>query len=167
MIISLDIETTGLDPNRHQILSIGACTLDGGIQFYREVIHEEVTLTMGAMRVNKLVPWEFQKGDSWHNIQRDLIETFKIVDGDKLLGWNVGSFDRIFLKKIWEGLFPFHYRSVDLNSICEFLGKDAKGFKKLGMDKLGHIGLNLHHALYDALLAAKVYELLKKDSVRE
>ncbi len=36
-IVSIDIETTGLDPNKHQILSIGAVCLTNNAEFYEEI----------------------------------------------------------------------------------------------------------------------------------
>lgn len=53
-LISLDIETTGLDPAKHVPLSIGAVDIASGRDYYVGLEWDELTVTVEAMRINRI-----------------------------------------------------------------------------------------------------------------
>lgn len=96
----MDCETTGLDPERHQMLTLGGVLLDGdlvevdAIELF--IRHEEYVVQVEAMAVNK-IDLAMHIGISPQSALRVLTDFFgtdlrQIV----LAGWNV-SFDYSFL----------------------------------------------------------------------
>jgi len=53
-LISLDIETTGLDPTRHVPLSIGAVDLASGKDYFVGLEWDELVVNTAAMRINRI-----------------------------------------------------------------------------------------------------------------
>lgn len=137
MILSLDLETSGLTDN-HEILSIGCCT-ENWKTFYQEVRWNQLLVSTHALEVNQIdlrgnknkkpigtVLYELGK---WlthvfpHRKKEDII----------LLGFNVGTFDLRFMKKAYqrdevERPFPFHYRHIELNSCLQLLNLDKQKY---------------------------------------
>ena len=145
-VISLDLETGGLEPGKHTVLSIGAAIVPGfgfcrhknesyavtkNNSFYCQLEWDTVTVDPRAMRINRL--------DIAHPPGKDgVMADFSLPahEGINLfhkwlanhessliyvMGMNVGSFDLPMLKSIWNygstRKWPFHYRSIDLNSL--------------------------------------------------
>lgn len=123
-MIVVDVETTGLDPKKHSIVSIGAVDFENpNYQFYMEChAWDGAEISKSALDVNG-----FGEGDvigaSKISLE-DAIEDFiEWADGcvDKTLAGVNPSFDRDFLKESAEkaGIkWDFAYRTVDLHSIC-------------------------------------------------
>jgi len=142
-LVSLDIETSGLDPTRHVPLSIGAVDIVTGKDYYAGLEWDDLTVSIEAMRINRfdLTRRDRDEGDRLHSSRpgRTLraaraIEEFALWLMDirgadeelRALGKNPGSFDLPMLRPTWDGLcpdgifggkFPFSYRSVDLNTV--------------------------------------------------
>lgn len=170
-IISVDIETSGLDPQRHSILSIGAETLDGET-FYEEVAYEDVLVCPKAMEVNQLKLK--QDGRTLRGALVNLsnwLADLEISPPLIALGMNVGSFDLLFLRVAWsqcKGVigrsFPFHYRSIDLNSIIMFLNLDKKDTQNIiaaDMKNKHWPYYQPHHAGWDAKFNVVMYHYLR------
>ena len=123
-IISVDIETTGLDPNRHQILSISACTLDEKEPkvFYQQIAYAEYAITPKAMQANQI------DVRNWGGLEERTVASeftiwlnncFDNLDPIYGLGFSVGSFDLAFLKRMYEKynmVYPFHHQAIDLDT---------------------------------------------------
>ena len=141
-MIVLDVETSGVDPQRHSLISIGAVDWNSDCQFYvAGRVWDGAEVTEEALQVNgfyhseidgpdcpanKLFPSEMLvRFERW---VRSLYPEGKVVAA----GHNVGGFDMQFLK----GMTCWSHRSVDLHSIA---------FAKLG-DSLSADGV------YKALL---------------
>ena len=181
-IVGLDIETTGLDPDKHQILSIGACTIgengDPKDIFYRKIEHNDYLISPQAMRVNGIdIRLWFGKDmvTTISNFSEWLISQYGSTEPIHALGYNVGSFDVQFLKRQYRDLYPFHYRSIDLNSCLMLLGIEKVSIDNEGIlnafleknvefnDKLSKIiGYKpcLHNAACDAVVNALVWKML-------
>jgi hypothetical protein len=135
-IVSLDLETSGLDPVRHRTLSIGAVDVLTSADFYAELRWEELLVTAQAMQINRI---DLSRQASPPGAPRHLR---KLPASDAVLdfrGWlgalggrrpeeelramgkNTASLDLPFLRSAWAaagaGDFPFSHRCVDLNSI--------------------------------------------------
>ncbi len=125
-MIILDIETTGTNPVRNCLLSIGAVDYDTGSEFYGEC-----SITPG-----KLIHPKAMEINGFR--EEDVAPGVKLTPGmlyqkfifwaaqvpDKLIaGQNVGHLDIPFLEEIHAECFgpyvsfPFGYRSLDLHSV--------------------------------------------------
>ncbi len=124
-MIVTDIETTGLDPIKHCMASLGAVDYDTGEEFYIEC-HvpdgkeiDQIALGVNGFTLAQLK--DFSKPSpyqAWH----EFVIWAKGRD-NVLGGHNVGSFDLKFLEQIHRecgnGMkFPFSFRTVDLHSIA-------------------------------------------------
>ncbi len=141
-VISLDIETTGLDVGKHVPLSIGAVKLNMSDDvvndlnsFYIQLEWDSLVVDPVAMKVNRLnivdPPGDHDSLDSRSLPAREGIEAFYKWLGIApwlgkssiiTMGKNIGSFDLPMLKSVWNGshgklLWPFSYRSIDLNTL--------------------------------------------------
>lgn len=188
-VISLDLETGGLTPGKHTPLSIGAVVLPQGDSepekaheitkensFYAQLEWETVVVDPKALKINKLniANPPGPNATSW---QRSLpgpegLELFKAWLAKQFtgpiyaLGMNVGAFDLPMLSSVWQGPWPFHYRSIDLNSLFFALSQiQNKPFDtvKQEITKIAwdnnkfHSGM-AHHALADAWSNVYVWE---------
>ena len=141
-IISLDIETSGTDPEKHALLSIGCVRLSDLESFYAEVIHKELLVSPESFRVHGLDIRNIDGRDSTGgalpeipnpgkrlSVEQTDQELFNWLKSDKFyregkkytlipMGMNVGSFDMQFVRKWLPKTFAlFGYRSIDLNSL--------------------------------------------------
>lgn len=146
-VISLDLETGGLIPGKHTPLAIGAVVVPGGgggetyeikdqNSFYIQLEWDTVVVDPQALRINKLNIAN-PPGPNGIMTNRSLPahEGIGLFDGwlgrrqftapVYALGMNVGSFDLPMLRSVWQTMksdliprpWPFHYRSIDLNSL--------------------------------------------------
>jgi hypothetical protein len=145
-VISLDLETGGLVPGKHTPLSIGAVMVPGSgpldkvdgykitkeNSFYVQLEWDTVVIDPSAMRINRLnivdPPGPEMYGQEVASrslpAKEGVLEFFNWLASAQTtsryvhaLGMNVGSFDLPMLRSIWNGPWPFHYRSIDLNSL--------------------------------------------------
>lgn len=118
-IILIDLETTGLDPQTHEILEIGAINVDTGAEFSVKVqpIHIESADTV-AMKVNGY------SAEQW--ITAVPLPTALVLlkewvgEGKYMMSYNV-SFDRMFIEKAYKecGIeYPFYYHHFDLLTLA-------------------------------------------------
>jgi oligoribonuclease (3'-5' exoribonuclease) len=163
--LAIDIETSGLSPERNQILEIGAVlnVLDKPIMecptFYATVWHETIVGSLYALKLNASLIARLADGEgkspgdvgtgfrSWlHNLRAAFnIEQFH------LLGKNVGSFDKPFL----EASLPywpfewFSYRCLEVGSMYA-TPEGIPSQSVLARTLTGCFPGEEHNALYDA-----------------
>ena len=185
LIISLDVETGGLDPWCNSLLSLGAVALYGGKvlqdeNFYSLVKAPVYHVTAGAMKVNGLSLTELdENGVSISEVGKNFrafverMQAAVATEGAKpprptILGHNV-KFDLGFLEQnLGKEFFkPFDYHTLDTSVIAAFL-------RDIGLDNPAGLSLEKlcsyydiphgkHNALGDALSTAKLYlEMVKK-----
>ena len=177
----LDIETSGLDPIKHSILSIGIVVSFDGLEnyhsFYEEIRYDELLITPEAIEINGIefksqknrIPLEEASEKAFHFIKKYFSESDKPL----AIGVNVGEFDLQFIKKHMPKLASIlNRRSVNLNSLLYLLAdmqsKDFAGLKQELSDKAAfvvdqlNLGLKKHNALYDALFNLSLYSLIKE-----
>ena len=111
-LIFLDTETTGLDPEKHDVWEIAWAVNDGPI---RSVIlpHSIVKADIKALNMNGYwdrVPGHFPDPETYDITIRGILE------GNTLVCANP-TFDRMFLWRRW-GYEPYHYRSIDIESMA-------------------------------------------------
>jgi len=166
-LISLDTETSGLDPQANDVLAIGAVDIESGAEFYAQIRWDRPVLcTPEAMKINGLSIHDGIRPDS---VMSQFIK-FLPEDNDlRIIGMNP-RFDREFVKECWEEVvgssvrFPLHYRTVDINSCFVMMDKvfgEEDGYSRKRIEDLAHADckkrfindsrrIGPHHALYDA-----------------
>ena len=154
-MIVLDVETSGIDPQVHGLLSIGAVDTETGESFYADCrLSEDRTFTSIALGINGRTPESLYIGPHDVTISQDFrawCESRNCLVG----GQQVGSFDLLFLREVFgrAGLpWPFGYRCVDLHSVAW-----AKWGESLGLDDiLERLGLEKEPKPHNALTGAKL-----------
>ncbi len=175
MIVSIDIETTGLDPNKHSVLEIAAVIDRGevGVDWceviHCYVIHEEVLGNLYALNMNKQAIQRIIKRD----------RKFIFLKPNQVAGWltdqlpmqkytiagaNFANFDLRFLEKLgWEPNC-FH-RIMDVGNLYWDYGLD--GDKLPGMqrclDRARIPGNVKHNAIDDCRDVIKLIRKKKND----
>lgn len=179
--VSVDIETTGLDSEEHQILSIGMVVVDTDKIFHvdrlpmrewrlywHELVGHPVALAMNAQLISDMVE---NPQDTHH--PENVVDSISAwldeqgVDGPiTWAGKNVTGFDLQFLRHLpdWQHLIDSHHRVLDPGSM--FCGPDDDVVPGLGdimksipNEFYNKVGINLaklfaHSALDDALMVA-------------
>lgn len=170
-VISVDVETGGLNPWEDALLSLGIVVLDEnyeptGKAWYMqrkpgpdEKVHDE------ALRINGLNP---EEGEDHETFCASLREFLMGLEGPIFpLGHNYASFDAGFLKyrlaEVWTAYV--HYRCSDTMILALALvhagiipGGHHRGLKSL-CQRYG-IPYGGHHALGDAVCTGKLYAAL-------
>jgi DNA polymerase-3 subunit epsilon len=167
-MIIVDIETTGVDPIKNSIISIGAVDYNNGEEFYIEChVPYDATIEKQALAING---WTIEQ--CWDTTKPTAIAAYKQFSAwattnnriPLLAGQQVGSFDAKFLQVMHDrcGLnkWPFGHRTVDLHSVAY-----AKLKKSLSLDGiLIELGLQPeakpHNALTGARLERDAFKLL-------
>lgn len=113
----LDIETTGLDVDRHHTWEIAYAIDDEPVQS-SVVSHSLVNADDKALEIGNYwrrmfeEPFSAHEATIWEGVTKQRLREF---DGTLfLVGANPG-FDNEFLKRRW-GIVPWHYRPVDIES---------------------------------------------------
>jgi len=169
--VSIDIETTGLNPDTCQVLEVGAVInfpakpLLECPTFRACVKHEVITGTARALQMNSRLldeiadgggEWEGDAGVRFHEWLKEHLPIGDLTENYiHALGKNVDTFDLLFLDRIstWPS-WLFHYRSCDVGSMYS----TSEGISGLGeledelADRLKIPG-KPHEALYDARVA--------------
>ena len=123
-MISLDIEASGTNYEKHSIVSIGAVDLDEPLrQFYMECrIWEGAHIMDGALAVNGFT--EAEINDPQKLTEAEIVEQFlewTMQANDRtLVGQNV-SFDRDFVRAACERAhvaYDLPYRTIDTHTLC-------------------------------------------------
>jgi len=177
-MIILDVETTGLDPKRHSIVSVGALDFSQpSNEFYRECrIWAGAEVDKAALQVNGFTEASIRDPGK-PSLEALLIQFWQwlqTVDERTIAGENP-SFDRDFLLASAERYtmdFQLGYRTVDLHSLCycDHLRRGIappikNGRSDLNLDRiLAHLGLPAeptpHHAMVGAKLEAEAFSRL-------
>jgi DNA polymerase III epsilon subunit-like protein len=169
-LIVLDVETTGLDPRRNSLFSIGAVDFDHPSRFYYAEcrVPDDAEVAEGSLRIT---------GETERHLRNPTRPPIgKLVGGflrwsqrcnTKTLAGENPSFDAEFLKAALGRLeipWAFGYRYVDLHSICyaDFLRCGLRVPTKKKLDNisldviLAHVGLRRRRKYHDALNDAKL-----------
>ena len=109
-IIYIDVETTGLDPERHEVIEIG--WVDGDRSGRYIVPHIGITADPDALRINKYN--ERNLGTAPCGTSRTGSPTWR-TDWRKDSGGCNPRFDAAFLSRLF-GREPWHYRLLDVQS---------------------------------------------------
>jgi DNA polymerase-3 subunit epsilon len=178
IMIVIDTETSGLDPDKYSLLSIGAIDFeDPARRFYEEChIFDGALVSREALTINGFTDEGIR--DSSKMSDAELVKKFiswASASSDTTFAGENPAFDRDFMKKTAQrhGIeWKFAHRTVDLHSIA--YGYIQGQGRELPM-KNGHTGQDLgatlrlvgmsdtrkaHNALEDALLEAEAFSRL-------
>src|SRR3989344_6944298 len=182
-MIIVDVETTGLDPSKNSIVSIGALDFSKPkSQFYQECrIFDGAEGSQKALEINGFSEEEI-KNSNKKTLESAILEFIKWAEDidDKTLAGENSSFDRDFLKASMEryGLrWEFGYRTVDLHSLgfAHYIKrgrippiKDRR--TAISLDKiLGYVGMpeepKPHNALTGAKMEAEAFSRLLQKKI--
>lgn len=176
----LDIETSGVDPAKHSILSIGIVIKVNGsesyISFYEEIKYDELVISPDAMGVNNFdftnqqnrISLEKADNKAYDFVKKYFSKTNKAM----AIGLNIGEFDLMFINRHMPKLASLiDRRSVNLNSLIYLVADmnsiDFKDLKEDLSDKAAvstdalALGLKKHNALYDAFFHLNLYAQIK------
>jgi len=167
MFLAVDIETTGLDYNKCGIISVGMAG---------DLLKEHLfcnpfpcAVEYEALQVNK-IPISYLRHNKTNLVEADfhlcdLFNKNKIKHESIVpIGFSVGSFDMVFIKKYLPNFSRFFSRKVfDLNTMYMFKFKDnwENQKKKDKIELLKNRNLTeeaLHNALTDATLAWDIFQ---------
>lgn len=183
--LSIDIETTGLDPSVHQILEMAAVLDDTehpeipvtDLPYFRAlVLADNYTVNPYCAQLHSTGLWQEIMGDATkqlpHTIRVDatnliyyftdwLIRTTKSDESVFAAGKNFGAFDLQFLKKYAKNIgkaekLPFKHRYFDPGCMYYAPGDTEIPSLPTCLSRAGLAPTNLHTALGDALDVIRV-----------
>jgi DNA polymerase III epsilon subunit-like protein len=169
-MIVVDVETTGLNPKKHSIASIGAVDFQNpNKQFYEECkIWSGAEIMREALDVNGFTEEELRDPikKPLKEVMREFLEWTNAVE-DKTIGGENPSFDRDFLidsAKRYGFEWPLGYRTDDLHTTCRNYFRRVgetmilkNGRTDLNLDKiLNYVGLPSEPKPHNALVGAKM-----------
>jgi DNA polymerase III subunit alpha, Gram-positive type len=140
-IILTDVETTGLDPRRHEIIDIGAIKIDQNLNVLGRFATKVKPQFLGsadpvALKINGYSP------DAWGCAEHPWTafhDFHKFSAGEILAGWNV-AFEFMFLKDAFQEyqvadiMTSYAHLRIDLPSIAWAL---IPGLKKFSLNAVG------------------------------
>lgn len=155
--VAIDLETTGLSPEKHQIIEVGALRVREGkvVDTYSVLIHPGDTLPEKIVEITKITDAMLVGAKSWKEVCGDLKE---FIGEDILLGHNVG-FDYRFLKTNFmkEG-YAFEHQVIDTLAIAKAMHSDLPSRSLEAMCAVyGLHNKSAHRALEDASVTMELY----------
>lgn len=176
----LDIETSGTNPEKHSVLSIGIVILQNEdntpSSFYEEINYDELIIAPDSIAINE---FDFKNQDGRIPLEKADSKAFDFVkkhyskrNTAMAIGLNIGEFDLLFINKYMPRLASLlDRRSVNLNSLIYLLAdinsidfitlkQDLSEKAVIQVDKLA-MGSKKHNALYDAFYHMALYILIK------
>ena len=158
--IAFDLETTGLSPQEHEIIEIGALKVRERkvVDRFMEFVHPDKPITPMITNITHITNDMVAGARSCPEVIHDFLS---FCEDDVLIGHNV-MFDYSFVKysAVREGL-TFEKMGIDTLKIARKVHKDFES-KSLGaLCDYYHIeNPAAHRAYYDALATAKLYQTL-------
>lgn len=177
---SIDIETTGLDPDTHQILEIGIVLTDTNTREYEKhrivILHKVITGSLPALAMNaKLIQEINNQGGKSRSYSQDLNEMDNvhyvyptdqvhsilvgiIKNKTTVAGKNFNAFDRLFLSKYGVDHL-FHRRALDPAELYALPSDLVLPDLQTCLDRAGIEKSVSHTAVEDAMDVIKLLEL--------
>ncbi len=151
--VALDLETTGLDSNRHQILEIGAVRFRGDevIETYQTLVNPGVAIPEFIQRLTHISPQQVKRAPFFSSVASE-IEDF--LGADPIIGHNI-QFDIGFLASNGVPLSNPSYDTWDLASV--FLPASRQYSLKYLTSFFQVEHNDAHRALADAMATKNVY----------
>jgi len=167
--VSLDLETTGLDPRRDQILSMAAVRGDAARLYLRDrldlTVRSRSPRIADAVRYHRLRPMDVRDAMPIGEALRQLLD---FVGSRPLVGYSIG-FDRAVIDRPLRSVYGFSLpqRLIDVRDLHRewLLRRQPDAVASANLDAIAQsVGVPLfqrHSALGDAVTTAVVYLRLK------
>ncbi len=157
--VALDIETTGLDPERDAILEIGAVRFKGRRIFdtFSQLVHPGRPIPFKIQQLTGITPADIEDAPPLHAV---LPELGRFVGNNPILGHNI-NFDLSFIRK--QGLLQQNI-GIDTFELASILLPHASRYSLTAL--LKYLGVELppdgqsHRALDDAQATRQLFEAL-------
>ena len=151
--VALDLETTGLDSNRHQILEVGAVRFRGDevIETYQTLVNPGVPIPEFIQRLTHISPQQVKRAPFFSSVAAE-IEDF--LGADPIIGHNI-QFDIGFLTNNGVRINNPSYDTWDLASV--FMPESRQYSLKYLTTHFQVEHNDAHRALADAMATKNVY----------
>ena len=151
--VALDLETTGLDSDRHQILEIGAVRFRGDevIETYQTLVNPGVPIPEFIQRLTHITPQQVKRAPFFSSVASEIEE---FLGADPIIGHNI-QFDIGFLANNGVPLSNPSYDTWDLASV--FLPASRQYSLKYLSTFFQVEHNDAHRALADAMATKNVY----------
>lgn len=165
--VAFDLETTGLSPEKDQMIEIGAVKVRDSkiIGKYNCILYPEVPVSDFIMELTGISRDMLEKGIPLEEGVRGFLD---FCADFPVLGHNIG-FDYSFMKIAASAMGrPFEKNGVDTLAVARKLLKNLKN-KKLGTlcEHYHYVNQAAHRAYDDALATAVVFEQMKREFPEE
>jgi len=154
--VSLDVETTGLDYARDEIIEIGVVvfTRDAILDRYSSLIRPTKALPFNIASLTGIDPKELKSARGWADVAR---EVRSVIGDHPIVGHSV-SFD---INMLTSADFRVPQTFFDTYQLASLLLHDQPSYALSSIAaELGVSGLTAHRALADAEMAALVFQRL-------
>ena len=161
--VVFDLETTGLDGTKDDIIEIGACKIINGkiVETFSTLVNPQKHIPKDATETNHITDEMVKDAPTINYVLPDF---YKFCHGSTLVGQNV-AFDISFVHTIGKKYsFSFDHELMDTLPMAKELLPGLKNYK-LGtiVEKLGITLDNAHRALDDTVATAKAFiKLMQK-----
>lgn len=161
-VVYVDTETTGLDPDRHEVWDIALIRGDTGEEIEWHVAPDLSVADPNALRLTGYYDRINHRDWTWNSPEFPAQSIARITAGKHIVG-AVPSFDAIFLDRFLRrhGLAPaWHYHLIDVEALAAgYLGMRPPWDSDEIAERLGIKNLDgKHTAIGDARWAREVYE---------
>ncbi len=151
--VALDLETTGLDSNRHQILEVGAVRFRGDevIETYQTLVNPGVAIPEFIQRLTHISPQQVKRAPFFSSVASEIQD---FLGADPIIGHNI-QFDIGFLANNGVRLNNPSYDTWELASV--FM-PDSRQYSLKYLTSHFQVEHNdAHRALADAMATKNVY----------
>ncbi len=159
--ISFDVETTGLSPQSDRIIEIGAVKYSAGqeAERFQTLVDPGFPISAQISQLTGITNAELEGAPS---ISEVLPEFLRFLDSDPVVAHNA-PFDRSFLEAACAGLgLGLENRFYDTLKLSREIFPGLPSYKLQSLIRTFSLdGGRAHHALFDALAAAQLFELCK------
>lgn len=188
-LLFLDVETSGLDPRRHEIIQVAAAVID---RRYREQAHMDYKLRFDreaadpeSLKMNHYDPavWEAEAVEpqvfmghlegmcrEYASVEMLSKRTGKPFYVAQMAGHNAERFDFAFLQALYrkhDRFLPIAFRVIDSANLATIYLHETGGLPDVKLQTLAeHFGVKVegkaHEALPDVRTAIEVYRILRE-----
>ncbi|MBA6117230.1 3'-5' exonuclease [Pseudomonas sp. NC26] len=170
--VVLDLETSGLNPNRDQVLSVGAVAIeDGAIDFsqqFERTLHRPTQKTNASVLIHGLGPSALAAGCDPAEALLDLLE---FIGTSPVLAFHAPFDQRMLARALKESLgYRLQHPFLDVAELAPMLNPDTV-LREAGLDDwVTRFGLQVderHHASADAQVTAELALILFSQAHRQ
>ncbi|MEW6447404.1 MAG: helicase C-terminal domain-containing protein [Bacillota bacterium] len=157
--VAVDIETTGLDPARDEIIEVGLCRIENGMvtDSFSSLVRPSGPVPLKVKRLTGIDDYLLQKAPLWREIAA---EVASFIGSAALIGHNV-TFDAVFLSRYLNR--PFTGPLLDTWELARFLLPGLQGYSLERVASLAGVSCPVQHrALPDAQATAELFIALLK-----